>query len=216
MVDKETNLQEIINVWEEKLKEKGMQVNPNKSKVMHIHKDKKDPNPTSHNFTMNGQMLEIVDQYKYLGTIFTQNGKINQEVKHRISQSSKIYYQINKTVISKKEVDTKTKLQVYNSIYQPTLLYGAESWPITRKIESQIVATEMRYLRKITNKTRKDRERNTNIREQLNIKPITQIIENKQLKWYGHIKRMEKQRIPRKVKETRMEEKRRRGRPRVT
>ena len=74
----------------------------------------------------------------------------------------------------------------------------------------------MRYLRKITNKTRKDRERNTNIREQLNIKPITQIIENKQLKWYGHIKRMEKQRIPRKVMETRMEEKRTRGRPRVT
>ena len=39
---------------------------------------------------------------------------------------------------------------------------------------------------------RRDLERNTKIREELKVKPITESIETKQLKWYGHVKRMGK------------------------
>ena len=85
---------------------------------------------------------------------------------------------------------------------------------MTTKIEQQVQAAEMKYLRRIANKTRRDMERNTKIREDLGVRPIRQDIEQKHLLWYGHLKRMERSRLPRKCLEARMEGSRARGRPR--
>ena len=211
LADTPEKLKNILRVWEEKLKEKDMTVNPNKSKILHVTKNIQQSNIS---ITMNGVELETVDEYKYLGTIITRNGKINREIKHRIQQASNVYYQLNRTIINKTEISTKTKLQIYKAVYQPTLLYGAESWPMTTKIEQQVQAAEMKYLRRIANKTRRDMERNTKIREDLGVRPIRQDIEQKHLLWYGHLKRMERSRLPRKCLEARMEGSRARGRPR--
>ena len=148
--------------------------------------------------------------------MFGRSGKINDEIKHRIKQITNIYYQLNRTILGKKEVSQKTKIQVYNTIYKPTLLYGAESWPVNDKIEQQVTAAEMKFLRRISNKTKRDLVRNTKIREDLKIKPINDQIATSQLKWYGHVKRMEDRRIPRRIMETRTEGKRARGRPRTS
>ena len=73
----------------------------------------------------------------------------------------------------------------------------------------------MKYLRRVVNKTRRDRERNTNIRQELGVTPLENQIERKQLKWFGHVSRMESKRLPRKCLETRMEGRRSKGRPRT-
>jgi hypothetical protein len=44
-------------------------------------------------------------------------------------------------------VDPKTKIQIYKSEHIPTLIYGAESCPLTSKYENRIIATEMKFLR---------------------------------------------------------------------
>ena len=98
-----------MKTWEEKLKEKDMIVNPNKSKILHVTKNIQRDNIR---ITMNGVELETVDEYKYLGTIITKNGKINREIKHRIQQASNVYYQLNRTIINKTEISKKnTNLQ---------------------------------------------------------------------------------------------------------
>jgi hypothetical protein len=38
-------------------------------------------------------------------------------------------------VLGKKEVDPKTKIQIYESVHIPTLTYGAESWLLTTKMK---------------------------------------------------------------------------------
>ena len=126
-----------------------------------------------------------------------------------------MYHQINKTIIGKTEVETKTKLQVFSSVYVPTLTYGAESWPMTSKIESQVTAAEMRYLRRVAGKTRKDMIRNNTIREDLGQEALILKVEKQQLRWFGHVCRMSEERIPKKVKEARTY-KRTQGRPRTT
>ena len=42
------------------------------------------------------------------------------------------------------------------------------------------------------------------------------IIENKRLQWYGHVKRMPEERIPKLIKDWIPRERRKRGRPRKT
>ena len=46
--------------------------------------------------------------------------------------------------------------------------------------------------------TRLDRLRNTRLREDLQVEPLLDSIEKGKLRWYGHVLRMEEQRIPKR------------------
>ena len=74
----------------------------------------------------------------------------------------------------------------------------------------------MKVLIRIMGKTKFDRIRNDKIRMELNQTPITQRIVEKQLQWYGHVRRMHKTRKPKQYMEARPEGKRMRGRQRRT
>jgi hypothetical protein len=81
-------------------------------------------------------------------------------------------------------------------LHIPALTYGAESWPLTTKHESRINATDMKILRRIVGKTRRDRWRNNRIRETFDQKPILNYIERRSTQWYGHVVRMQDYRKP--------------------
>ena len=72
----------------------------------------------------------------------------------------------------------------------------------------------MRVLRLILGVTRRDRIRNDVIRERLNITSVLKIIERSKLRWYGHVKRMEESRYPRKYLDWIPQGRRPVGRPR--
>jgi hypothetical protein len=57
---------------------------------------------------------------------------------------------------------------------------------------------EMKFLRGILGKTRRDKIKNNNIREQLKVDDIKHDMERNRLKWYGHFMRMADERIPKK------------------
>jgi hypothetical protein len=62
--------------------------------------------------------------------------------------------------------------------------------------------------------TRRERRRNTAVREQLKQESLIYGIEKIKLRWYGHLVRMAEDRNPRQILEARKEGKRGRGRPR--
>ena len=215
MAETEEKLQEIVTTWTNNLKSMNLTMNAEKCKILQITR-KKEEEIIKPKIKVEEIELENVEQFNYLGTVFSGNGKIGQEIKNRIAPTTRTYYQINQTIINKKEIQQKTKMQIYHSEFLPTLMYGCESWAKTKKIESQVTAMEMRYLRRVINKTRWDRERNEKIRKDLNVTPIVEKIEEKQLKWFGHVKRMGPERIVKRCVEAREWEKRSRGRPRST
>ena len=64
-----------------------------------------------------------------------------------------------------------------------------------------------------------ERIKNEHIKEIMGVKgkpDIIGIIEQKRQKWYGHVKRMPEERIPKLIMDWITREKRRRGRPRKT
>ena len=62
--------------------------------------------------------------------------------------------------------------------------------------------------------TKMDRLRHEKVRELVKEEALQDKIEKARLKWYGHVKRMEGKRTPRRIHETEMKGKRPRGRPR--
>jgi hypothetical protein len=77
----------------------------------------------------------------------------------------------------------------------------------------------MDVLRRSARKSRMERIQNEHIKEIMGVKEkpdIIDIIEKKRLQWYGHVKRMTEERIPKLVMELIPLERRKRGRPRKT
>ena len=107
-------------------------------------------------------------------------------------------------------------MRVYNTVLEPTLTYGSESWPTQDKHISKVTAVQMKVLRRTIGKTKRDKIRNEKILQDLDQKPISGKIERNQLRWYGHVNRMDETRKPKQYMQARPEGRKQRGRQRVT
>ena len=111
-----------------------------------------------------------------------------------------------------KELTKKTKIQVYETMIQPILLYGSECWTMRKQDEKRILTAEMSWLRKIAGVSRLQRIRNDEIRQALGIQTT---LLDKVIQRFGHVERMPFDRIPHNALHARFEGKRNKGRPRL-
>jgi len=154
----------------------------------------------------------------YLGTKIDQLGDNTTEIKHRISQTRKAINALN-SIWWHKNITKSRKLYIYQTIIQSILVYGAEVWQIASREINKILSTEMDVLRRLTRKSSMERIKNEHIKEIMEVKgksDIIDIIEQKRLQWYGHVKRMPEERIPKLIMDWIPWERRKRGRPRKT
>ena len=165
---------------------------------------------------VNGVQIRQAQEFKYLGVMFTSDGRQDREIDRRINQASGVSREMWKTVVGNARLSQDAKLAVFKSLFRPILTYGQESWILTERTRSRVQAAEMRFLRRIAGVSRIDRIRNTVIREALNIEPLLLMVERQQLRWYGHVLRMPPERTARKVLLTSPDERRPIGRPRAT
>lgn len=204
----EIDLQQNLEIWNKSLRKRNLKINSEKTKIMIIGKDDKQAS-----VTLDGRKIEQVNTIKYLGVNLNKDGKNEAEINERIEKAMRNYYALNNKFIRRKEISIKTKITVYKTIYKPVLTYGSESWVLTKQQKSRIQAAEMRYLRAIKGITRRDRIRNEIVRTELKVEPILSNIERQHLKWFGHLIRMEDQRQPKRIWQTKAQERRTRGRP---
>jgi hypothetical protein len=206
----EKHLQSNLKTWKEELEKRGMTISSSKTKTMIVSREEK-----KHQITLGEQALEQVGKFKYLGATIDQKGGIKEELVTRRAAAGRLFQAINRGFLSKKEISRKTKMAVYRSTYVPVLTYGCESWAMTTTHKSQLQASEMRYLRKVVQVTRKDKVRNQTVRHGLEVQPLQNRVEQSQLRWFGHVCRMGIERPPKKAWEARKQGSRPPGRPRI-
>ncbi|KAG8223651.1 hypothetical protein J437_LFUL001758 [Ladona fulva] len=123
----EEKLQNCVTEWGDELTRKEMEKNVKKSKVMCIAKE------GLQNITIN-------------------DGRYDEEILNKRRKANAIYYQFNKTIVGKKEVTIKTKMQLYQSVLVSTSLYGVKRLPWQDKYARKIQASEMKYVLEKNNK----------------------------------------------------------------
>ena len=74
-----------------------------------------------------------VEEFNYLGVLFTSEGKMEQEIDKQIGAASAVMRTLRQSVVVKRELSQKAKLSIYRSIYIPTLTYGHELWVVTER-----------------------------------------------------------------------------------
>ncbi|TWW76516.1 hypothetical protein D4764_13G0011780 [Takifugu flavidus] len=70
------------------------------------------------------EILPQVEEFKYLGVLFTSEGRMEREIDRRIGAASAAMRMPHRSVAVKRELSRKAKLSIYRSIFVPTLTYG--------------------------------------------------------------------------------------------
>ena len=95
-------------------------------------------------------------------------------------------------------------------------MYGAEVWQTPNSEVNKILSTEMDVLWRSARKSRLEGIKNEHKKEIMGVTGKPDITEKKRLQWYGHVKRMPEERIPKLIMDWIPHERRKRGRPRKT
>ncbi|KAK6967526.1 hypothetical protein BgiMline_027350 [Biomphalaria glabrata] len=102
----------------------GLTINREKSKVFKIKACNNTP------ITVQGEALKEVESFTYLGSILDHHGRTDADVRTCIGKARAAFHQMKNTWGSR-EISTTTKIRLFNTIVQPILLYGAETWRTT-------------------------------------------------------------------------------------
>ena len=76
-------------------------------------------------FTLNGKPIEIVKEFKYLGVLFTQNGRFVQNIKKISELACKAMYLLRKRIVNL-QLPVDCQLKLFDQTIVPILLYGSE------------------------------------------------------------------------------------------
>ena len=208
VTDTEEDLQNELRDWNTILEEHGMKISKEKTEIMMLSRV-----PQEVNISLEGQTLQQCTNFKYLGVMFNNKSDPQLEITHRINKFNNSLHLLY-PLMKDRNIPRKVKTIIYIFILRPILTYGHESWTLTTKTRSQIQAAEMRVLRLIKGVTRLDRLRNEDIRRELGVEDILKFVERGQLRWYGHVKRMDDNRYPKRYIDWIPEGRRPVGRPR--
>jgi len=79
------------------------------------------------------------------------------------------------------------------------LLYDTECWAIKRYHAQKMSVAEMRMLRWICGKTRRDKMRNEDILIKIGVASIEEKMRENRLQWFGHVRRRSTNALVRRV-----------------
>ena len=172
---------------------------------------------------MDGTNLSAVEHFTYLGSIFSSDATVSKDLDNRLSKASSSFETLLKRVWQSQSLRLSTKIQVYRAVVVPTLLYDADmsspsemqTWVLHRKQIRLLERFHQRCLRSILGTKWQDHVSNEEVLKRASLPSIESNLLQVQLRWAGHVTRMEDVRIPKAVFFSELQEgKRDRGAPR--
>ena len=129
--------------------EKGLSINIEKTKVMVMSKTEQVPRCI---VNVNNKVIKQVGKFCYLGSDLTEDGRCNVEIKRKIFEAKNSFQRMS-NIMKNTHLSIKTRSRAVKTYVWSVLLYGCETWTISRQMEQRLEALEMwcwRRLLKIT------------------------------------------------------------------
>jgi hypothetical protein len=92
--------------------------------------------------------FEVVTEFMYLGSLVKCNINLEEEIKRRIIIGNRCYYG-NLKLIKSQLLKRRTKCRLYKTSILPTVLYGFESWTLSKAHEALLGGFEGKILSRI-------------------------------------------------------------------
>lgn len=207
-------LQRMLNKFASAASDLGLTINVKKTEVMYQPTPFTPYNPP--NIVLNGNRISDVPHFTYLGSTVSNTNSTDKEVEKRISSAAAAFGRLQSKVWKRPGIQTKTKCKVYRAVVQSCLLYGTEACTLYRRHVKKLNSVQQRHLRQIMHIKWQDKVPNVEILRKADIPSVEASITKAQLRWAGHVRRMDDSRLPKAVCYGELcKGKRRIGRPRL-
>eukprot|EP00795_Rhopilema_esculentum_P007734 gene7734-biopygen8973 len=128
---------------------------------------------------VDGEQLEEVDEYKYLGRLLTPGNEMAKEIDERVTSAWKRFGQYS-TFLRDQRMPMCLKRKVMNTVILPSMTYGAETWSLTNRHREKLAVTQRSMERSMLGVTRRDKIRNEDLRSRTGVKDVIEkVIEAK-------------------------------------
>ncbi|KAI5715694.1 hypothetical protein M8J77_020891 [Diaphorina citri] len=205
LAESEMELKTMVESICEAGKRYGMKINVGKTKVMMMGNIEE-----SLNITLEGEKLEQVHKFKYLGGMIYSSGSCTEEIRGRISMGKTAYVKVQ-NILTARRIPLQLRKRFAKCFIWSVVLYGSETWTLRKKEEKYLESFEMWLWRRMENIKWSDKIRNEEVLRRVEEeRNIVKTIKKRKASWVGHILRRDC--IQRKIMDIKFEGSRSRGR----
>jgi hypothetical protein len=122
----------------------GLKINEHKTKYMIAARNDK----TIRDVGQRNKHFEVVKEFVYLGSLMTPTNDVSLEIQQRIQTANKCFFGLRKHLRSS-HLSRQTKFTIHKTLIRPVLLYGSETWVLTKREENQLLVFKKKVFRTI-------------------------------------------------------------------
>jgi hypothetical protein len=179
-------LQEMMNHLESNSQEYGMKINTKKTKVMKISRNKE----TTVTIIINGEKVEQVGEFCYLGSVVTTDAKCHSEIRRRIAMGKEAF--MKRKELLRGGLSKNLKKRLIKTLIWSVTLYGSETWTLRKEDTRRLEAFEMWLWRRMERISWTEHVSNEEVLQRVDEeRAMLDTIKMRQQKWIGHILRGE-------------------------
>ncbi|XP_068206360.1 uncharacterized protein [Palaemon carinicauda] len=150
---------------------------------------------TKLNGMLNGELLEEVDKFKYLGSVVAANGGVDVDVCQRVNERCKVLWVVRR-VIKNRGLEMNVKTILYEKLIVPTVVYRLELCGMKVMDRQKLNVFEMKCHRSMAEVSRLEWIRNEEVRVRTGVSnELAARVDMIVSRWFGHVKRIEYGRV---------------------
>ena len=134
------------------------------------------------------EMVEEVESFCYLGSMVDREGGVERAVRSRVATAWTKWREIS-GLLGNRRIPLKNRVHIYTACIRSVLLYGAESWPLTQRLEQCIQSCDRRMLRFLAGVSLRDRVSSAEVARRCGLQEISDVARVRRLQWFGHVQR---------------------------
>ena len=141
----------ILMAESEELKSLLMKVKVESEKVglkLNIQKTKITTSGPITSWQIDGETVETVTAFIFLGSEITEDGDCSHEIKRRLLLGSKVMTKLD-SILKSRDITLSTNVHFVKAMVFPVVIYGCESWTIKKAEHQRIDAFELWCWRKL-------------------------------------------------------------------
>ena len=134
MAESEEELKSLLMKVKEETEKVGLKLTIQKTKIM-----ASGPITSWH---IEGETMETVRDFKFLGSKITADGDFNHEIKRHLLLGRKVMTNLD-SILKSRDITLSTKVHLVKAIVFPLVMYGCESWTIKKAEHQRIDVFEL-------------------------------------------------------------------------